>query len=63
MPLIQVNMAAGRTDEEKKRLMEEITKAVETALEVSPAAIRVWINEFRDTEFMAGGVLLADRAR
>jgi 4-oxalocrotonate tautomerase len=62
MPLIQVNMAAGRTDEEKKRLMEEITRGVETALGVSPAAIRVWINEFRATEFMADGVLLADRA-
>jgi 4-oxalocrotonate tautomerase len=61
MPLIQVNMAAGRTDQEKKRLMEEITKAAEAALGVSSSAVRVWINEFQATEFMAGGVLLADR--
>lgn len=61
MPLIQVNMAAGRTDEEKKALMSAITEAVHTSIGAPVSSIRVWIAEMEPTEFMAGGELLADR--
>lgn len=61
MPLIQVHLAAGRTDDEKRAMMENITKGVVAALDVPPASIRVWITEIQPTGFMAGGVLLADR--
>jgi 4-oxalocrotonate tautomerase len=61
MPLIQVHLAAGRTDDEKRALMANITNGVMAALDVSPASIRVWIAEIQPTGFMAGGVLLADK--
>jgi 4-oxalocrotonate tautomerase len=61
MPLIQVNMAAGRTDEQKRALLAAITEAVHTSIGAPIPSIRVWINEFPPTEFMAGGELMADR--
>ena len=61
MPLIQVNLAAGRTDEQKRALLTAITEAVESSIGAPRASIRVWISEFEPTEYMAAGELLADR--
>jgi 4-oxalocrotonate tautomerase len=61
MPLIQINLAAGRTDAQKRALLQAITDAVESSIGAPLESIRVWINEFEPTEYMAGGELLADR--
>lgn len=61
MPLIQVNMAGGRTDEQKRALLEAITDAVRRSIDAPLESIRVWISEFQPTEYMAAGTLLADR--
>jgi 4-oxalocrotonate tautomerase len=61
MPLIQVHMAAGRSDEDKKRLMAALTSAAQEAIGAPLPSIRVWINEFEPTEFMAAGETMADR--
>lgn len=61
MPLVNVNMAAGRTDAQKKALMEAITNAVHETIGSAIPSIRVWITEFAPTEFMAGGETMADR--
>lgn len=61
MPLIQINLAEGRTDEEKRALLAAVTEAAHTSIGAPKASIRVWIHEFRETEFMAAGELLADR--
>jgi 4-oxalocrotonate tautomerase len=61
MPLIHVQMSAGRTAEQKHALLLAVTDAVHRSLDVAPESIRVWITEFQPTEFMAGGILLADR--
>jgi 4-oxalocrotonate tautomerase len=61
MPLIQINLASGRSVEEKRALLTAVTEAVHTTLGVSKSSIRVWINEFGPTDYMAAGVFLADR--
>jgi 4-oxalocrotonate tautomerase len=61
MPLIQIHLAAGRSTDEKRAMMENITKGVVEALDVDPSVIRIWITEIEPTGFMAGGVLLADK--
>ncbi len=61
MPLVNVHMAEGRTQEQKRDLMEAITQAVVTHLGVTTASVRVWIEEFSEDHFMAGGELLSDR--
>ena len=61
MPLIQVHMATGRSDEQKRALLAAITDAVHASIGAPVPSIRVWISEMEPTEFMAGGVLMADR--
>jgi 4-oxalocrotonate tautomerase len=59
--MINVHMAAGRTDEQKKALMAALTQAAQDSIGAPLASIRVWITEMQPTEFMAGGELMADR--
>lgn len=61
MPLVNIHMAEGRSAEQKKALMVAITDAMHEHLGASRESVRVWINEFPNTDFMAGGELLADK--
>ncbi len=61
MPLIQVSMAQGRSVEDKRAMMAAITDAVHRSIGAPLGSIRVWIHEFADTDFMAGGETLAER--
>jgi 4-oxalocrotonate tautomerase len=63
MPLIEVHLLEGRTDEQKKALLQAITEAVQTSIGASLESIRVWINEFSRTEYMAAGELAADKKK
>lgn len=61
MPLVNVHMAEGRDPEAKKALMEAITDAMHQHIGAPRESVRVWINEFPNTDFMAGGELLKDK--
>lgn len=61
MPLVNVHMAEGRDPEAKKALMGAITDAMHEHIGAPRESVRVWINEFPNTNFMAGGELLADK--
>ncbi|HSP37917.1 MAG TPA: 2-hydroxymuconate tautomerase [Frankiaceae bacterium] len=61
MPLVQVHLADGRTPEQKRALMDGITRVVQDTLGAPLASIRVWIDEFSPDEYMAGGELLRDK--
>ncbi len=61
MPLVNVHMAQGRSAAQKKALMEAITEAMYEHIGAQRDSVRVWINEFSNTDFMAGGELLADK--
>jgi 4-oxalocrotonate tautomerase len=55
MPLIQINMLAGRTDEQKEALLRAVTDAVHESIGASLPSIRVWIHEMPKTHYMAAG--------
>lgn len=59
MPLVQINMAAGRTPEQKEALLQAVTDAVHESIGAPLPSIRVWISEFERFEYMAGGELLS----
>jgi 4-oxalocrotonate tautomerase len=61
MPLVNVHMAGGRTADEKRALLTAITDAVVDTIGAPRDTVRVWITEMSDTDFMAGGELLADK--
>jgi 4-oxalocrotonate tautomerase len=63
MPLIQVNMLEGRTDEQKEALLRSITAAVHESIGAPIDSIRVWIHEFAHTEFISAGVMATERLK
>jgi 4-oxalocrotonate tautomerase len=63
MPLVEIHMATGRTDEQKRALLQAVTEAVHNAIGAPVESIRVWIHEFAPSAYMAGGQLLSERRR
>ncbi len=61
MPLVQIHMVSGRTENQKKQLLHAITDAIRDSIDAPIDSIRVWINEIGPTEFMTAGVLMADK--
>lgn len=61
MPLVNVNMARGRTAEQKAALLRAIADAVEEHLGAPRDSIRVWVTEFEADDFLAGDELLSEK--
>jgi 4-oxalocrotonate tautomerase len=52
MPHIEVKMMAGRSEQQKRRLAEEIVKDVTTILECGEESVSVAIEDIRAGEWM-----------
>jgi 4-oxalocrotonate tautomerase len=61
MPLIEIHLLEGRTDEQKEKLLAAITKAVQDSIGAPLPSIRVWIQELSPRAYMSGGELAARR--
>ena len=55
MPIIQLNLAEGRTVEQRAAAMAAITEAVVRTLDVRPEQVRIQINEVSPDNFAIGG--------
>ena len=63
MPLIEIHLLEGRTDEQKKALLTAVTAAVHDSIGAPLDSIRVWVQEFSPKESMVAGVLAAERKK
>lgn len=63
MPEVHVFMAAGRTDEQKKGMMADITQALVKNLSVDAEVVTVQIVEAKLTEKMKGGKTFVERLK
>ncbi|WP_005034811.1 4-oxalocrotonate tautomerase [Holophaga foetida] len=61
MPIVQVNLIEGRTLEQKRRLVAEITNAVVNCVDAPPDAVKVILNEMPRENYASAGVLYADK--
>jgi 4-oxalocrotonate tautomerase len=62
MPEITINMAEGRTDEQKAGMMRDITQALVKNLGVDADAVVIQINEAPLRHKMKGGKTFVERA-
>mgnify|MGYP001080623789 CR=1 FL=1 len=63
MPLIEVHLLEGRSEEQKKALLGAITRAVHESIQAPLPTIRVWIQEFSPKEYMVAGELASERKK
>lgn len=61
MPIIDVTIAQGRTPEQLRALVHELTAGAVRALDVPIGAVRVILREVPKTHFAAGDVTIAER--
>ena len=60
MPLITIKCIAGRTLEQKRKLVKDITDAVVKDFKVSPERVHIDILENSKENICHGGVLICD---
>lgn len=61
MPIVEVTIFEGRSDETKLSAMRSITEAVVTSLRVPVGDVRVIIREIPRTHMTIGGALKPER--
>jgi 4-oxalocrotonate tautomerase len=61
MPFVMVKMIEGRSVEQKRRLVKELTNVVVKYTGVTEDQVHVVIEDYAKENWGAGGVLLADK--
>ncbi|MDR3190058.1 MAG: 4-oxalocrotonate tautomerase [Lactobacillaceae bacterium] len=61
MPFVHVELVEGRSNEQLKAMMKDITDVVEKNTGAPRSAIHVIVNEMATDRYMDGGVLRADQ--
>lgn len=60
MPIIEIKMLEGRTDDQKKALVHELTQAACKTIDTKPEKVRVLITEMPNNHYAIGGKLVSD---
>jgi len=63
MPFAQIYLIEGRTDEQKKAVIEKVTEALHEAVGAPKENIRVWIHEVPKTQWGIAGKTAAELGR
>lgn len=58
MPLVQIHILEGRTDEMKKRMIYEVTEAIHRSLDAPLEKIRIVVYEIPKNHWAVGGVTM-----
>ncbi|RPJ33476.1 MAG: 4-oxalocrotonate tautomerase [Deltaproteobacteria bacterium] len=60
MPIIQVHMLEGRTQELKKKLVANMTEAVVKSLGVKPEDVRIILMDMAKSNYSIAGVMKSE---
>ena len=61
MPVITIHESAGRTGEQRRKLVARITDAFREAYGLDPSAVTIFFQPYRDEEWAKDGKLHVDR--
>lgn len=61
MPFISIKIAKGRTLDQKRKLLQAVTDAVSTSINVASEKIWIQIDEFEKENFATGGQMMLDK--
>ncbi|WP_213667595.1 2-hydroxymuconate tautomerase [Staphylococcus capitis] len=61
MPIVNVKLLEGRTDDQLKDLVNEVTNAIEKTTGANKEAIHVVIEEMKKSHYAVGGVRKSDQ--
>jgi 4-oxalocrotonate tautomerase len=61
MPIIQVHIMEGRTVDQKRRMVAEVTQAVVRSFDVGPEAVRILIHELIPENYSLAGTTAGEQ--
>lgn len=61
MPIVRIEIAEGRSEEEKRRLLQAVTKAIHDAIGVPLSTIHIMLKESSPHHIMIGGEILSEK--
>ncbi len=61
MPFVTIEMIEGRTIEQKRELVEKITKVVCETVDVTPDRVFVFVEDLKKDHFAKNGKLIIDQ--
>jgi len=61
MPIVQIELIEGRTIEQKRTMVKEVTNAIVRSLGVQPDVVRIIIRDMKKENFAVAGTLWLDR--
>ncbi len=60
MPIIQIHLLEGRTEEQKRQMVKEVTDAVCRTTNASPDNVKIIISDMSLENYASAGVLIKD---
>ncbi|MHC0055639.1 2-hydroxymuconate tautomerase [Actibacterium sp. D379-3] len=60
MPIAEILIFEGRTDDQKRAILREVTDALVRSMGAEPERVRVILKEIPTLHFSVGGVSIAD---
>lgn len=63
MPFAQIYMIEGRTEDQKRAVIEKVTAALSEAVDAPMDRVRVWIHDVPSTNWGIAGVPAKDLGR
>ena len=63
MPIVQVNMIVGRSEEQKSRMIQSVAEAVSTSLDAPVESVRIIINEVPSSNWGIGPATAKSKGR
>lgn len=60
MPIVQVEIIKGRTVEQKRQMVKEVTEAITRTLACQPEAVSIIIREMQKEDYAQAGKLFCD---
>jgi 4-oxalocrotonate tautomerase len=63
MPFAQIYMMEGRTDDQKRAVIQKVTEALVEAVDAPKETVRVWITEVPKTQWGIAGTTAKDLGR
>ncbi len=63
MPIIQIHLLEGRSQEKKELLVRNVTKAVCESIGTKEEQVRIILSEMPDQHYAVGGVTVEEKKR
>lgn len=61
MPIVQIHLMSGRDQEKKRKLVDNVTKAICESIDVSPKNVRIILSEMTKENYAIAGQLIMDQ--